>query len=119
MEVDRLKENIKWDDSQDEIMNIILMIEGDEEVQVPLKCPICGTNNAHIYMHRWKNERGTIWTWCSNCKSCTHASSPELPDWWENDDFLSISELTSHPVFLEPKASLIDEHLRQLLEKRR
>ena len=32
MEVDRLKENIKWDDSQDEIMNIILMIEGDEEV---------------------------------------------------------------------------------------
>ncbi len=117
METDRLKENIKWNDSRDEIWNIVLMIKRNEAVQVPLKCPICGTDNAHIHMHRWENARGTIWAWCSNCKSCTHASSLELPDWWQNNQFIDVSELTSHPVYLDAKVSLIDEHLRQLLEK--
>ena len=112
-----MEENIKWDDSRDEIMNIIEMLDDNKESQIPVKCPICNTSNAHIYMHRWENGRGTIWTWCSNCKSCTHGSGLKLPNWWENADFINVSELTSHPVFLEPKATLIDEHLRQLLRK--
>ena len=69
-----MEESIKWDDSRDEIMDIIEVIESNKEPQIPIKCPMCNTNNAHIYMHRWENNRGTIWTWCSNCKSCTHAS---------------------------------------------
>lgn len=112
-----MEQNIIWDDSRDEIMDIIAVLEDGQEPHIPLKCPICNTNNAHIYMHRWKNERGTIWTWCSNCKSCTHASRLRLPNWWENSDFIDVSELTSHPIFLEPKADLIDRHLIQLLKK--
>jgi len=113
-----MEESSKWDDSRDEIMDIIEVIEKSKEPQIPIKCPICNTNNAHIYMHRWENNRGTIWTWCSNCKSCTHGSRLELPSWWENVDFIDISELTSHPIFLEPKANKIDKHLIRLLKKR-
>ena len=110
-------ENINWNDSRDEIMDIIEGVEDNKEPQIPFICPICNTSNAHIYMHRWENKRGTIWIWCSHCKSCTHASRLRLPDWWENSEFIDVSELTSHPVFLEPKADLIDKHLCQLLRK--
>lgn len=113
-----MENSIKWDDSRDEIMDILVMIENKKASQIPLMCPICNTNNAHIYMHRWENNRGTIWTWCSNCKLCAHVSSLNLPDWWVNCSSIDVSELMSHPIFLEPKASLIDEHLRQLLRKR-
>ena len=41
----------------------------------------------------------------------------KLPKWWEDDDFINDSERTSHPVFLELKVNMIDEHLRQLLKK--
>lgn len=54
-------------------------------------------------MNRWEDGRGTIWAWCSNCKPCTHGSRVELPKWWENADFIDVSELTSHPIFLEQK----------------
>lgn len=110
-------ESIKWDDSRDKIMDIIEAIKDNKVPPIPIKCPICNIVNAHIYMHRFENGRGTIWTWCSNCKSCTHASRVKLPDWWENADFINDSELTSHPIFLEPKANMIDKHLRQLLGK--
>lgn len=107
-----------WDDSRDEIMDIVEVLEDNTELQFPLKCPICNTNKAHIYMHRWDEERGTIWTWCSNCKSCTHGSRMKLPGWWKNADFIDDSELTSHPIFLEDKASLIDKHVKELRQKR-
>lgn len=106
-----------WDDSKDKIMDIIEDLKNNKEIQVPLMCPICYSNNAHIYMYRWENGRGTIWTWCSNCKSCTHGSRMELPSWWENASFIDVSELTSHPVFLEPKADQIDKHLIKLIKK--
>lgn len=112
-----MEESINWDDSRDEIMDIIESVEDDNEPKIPLMCPICNTSNAHIYMHRWENGRGTIWTWCSNCKSCTHASRMQLPNWWKNADFIDVSELTSHPIFLEPKVNLVDMHVRQLLKK--
>lgn len=110
--------NFKWDDSRDEIMDIIDVIENSREPEIPLMCPICNTGNAHLYMYRWENGRGTIWAWCSNCKSCTHGSRLVLPNWWENAEFIDVSELTSHPVFLEPKADMLDRHLRQLLDNR-
>lgn len=110
-----METNLEWDDSRDEIMNIIEEIEGNKKLQIPIKCPICSTSNAHIYMYRWEDDRGTIWTWCSNCKACMHGSRIKLPKWWENADFIDGSELTSHPVFLEPKANKIDEYLKQLL----
>ena len=111
-----MNENKKWDDSNDAMLDIIEGIEDSKEPQIPIKCPICNTYNAHIYMHRWKDGRGTIWTWCSKCKSCSHASRVNLPKWWENADFIDISELTAHPVFLEPKEAMADRHLSQLLE---
>lgn len=111
-------ETIKWDDSEDKIMDIVENIEDSEDLQIPIRCPICNTFNAHIYMYRWENGRGTVWTWCSSCKSCAHWSEVKLPNWWENADFIDIPELTSHPVFLELKADMIDNHLRKLLKKR-
>ena len=111
-----MKKNIKWDDSRDEIFDIIEVIEDNKGLEIPIKCPICNTSNAHIYMHRFENDRGTIWTWCSNCKSCIHGSRMKLPKWWENADFIDDSELTSHPIFLEQKVNMVDKHLRQLLE---
>lgn len=112
-----MEESSKWDDSRAEIMDIIEVVENSKTPKIPMKCPICNTNNAHIYMHRWENNRGTIWAWCSNCRSCTHGSRVRLPDWWENGDFIDVSELTSHPIFLELKASMVDKHLAKLLEK--
>lgn len=113
-----MEKSVKWDDSRDEIMDIIEVIENNKEPQIPIRCPICNTSNAHIYMYRWEDNRGTIWTWCSNCKSCAHASRLKLPNWWENADFIDVSELFSHPTFLEPKANMVDNHLIQLLRRR-
>lgn len=110
-----MEETVKWDDSKNEIMNIIDDLDNPEKVQIPFMCPICHTYNAHIYMYRFKDDRGTIWTWCSRCKACMHGSRMKLPDWWENSDFVDDSELTSHPIFLDPKANLIDKHLKALL----
>lgn len=113
------KEGIQWDDSKDEIMDIVEVIEKDKNPQIPIRCPICNTDNAHIYMHRWEDnrDRGTIWTWCSNCRRCMHASRVKVPIWWENADFIDVSELTSHPIFLESKVDMIDKYLRKLLDK--
>ncbi len=108
----------KWDDSRDEIMDIIDVIEKGNKPDIPIKCPICNTNNAHIYMHRWEDNRGTVWAWCSDCKSCSHSSRLKLPNWWINAEFVQISELTSHPIFLEQKVDMIDNYIMQLLKKR-
>lgn len=113
-----MKENVHWDDSKDEILDIADILEGNEKIEVPLKCPICELNTAHLYMHRWEDDRGTIWAWCSNCKTCTHASRRILPSWWKNSEFINTSELTSHPIFLNEKSELIDNHLRSLCEKK-
>ena len=51
-----MEQNIIWDDSRDEIMDIIAALEDGQKVHIPLKCPICNTNNAHIYMHRFGDE---------------------------------------------------------------
>lgn len=112
-----MEETVKWDDSKYEIMNIIDYLDNPKKIQIPLKCPICFTYNAHVYMHRFEHDKGTIWTWCSKCKSCMHGSRMKLPHWWENSEFIDVSELTSHPVFLDSKAILIDKHLRKLLGK--
>lgn len=116
MEADNMDKSEKWDDGEDTIMDIFERIEDSKETQIPVKCPICHTYNAHIYMHRWEDGRGTIWTWCSKCKSCAHWSRENLPIWWENAEFIDTSELTSHPVFLEPKAAMVDRHLKKLLD---
>lgn len=37
---------------------------------------------------------------------------------WFNGEFINTSELTSHPIFLEEKSELIDNHLRNLLQNK-
>lgn len=113
-----MKENTNWDDSKDEILDIVDNLEQIKETEIPIKCPICNHNTAHIYMYQWGDDRGTIWAWCSNCKGCTHASRQILPDWWKNGEFINTSELTSHPIFLDEKSELIDNHLRNLLQNK-
>lgn len=104
---------MEWDDSNDKIMDIIDELKSSN-IQIPLKCPICGCNSGHVYMHRWEGDRGTIWAWCSSCKACMHGRF-KLPKWWSNSEDINVSELTAHPIFLEPKAKLIDQHIKKLL----
>lgn len=44
-----MKEDIKWNDSNYKILDIIDMIEDNKEPQIPIKCPSCNVSNAHIY----------------------------------------------------------------------
>lgn len=114
----------QWDDSRDEILNVLDELEEKKEIGFPLPCPVCHRKSAHIYMRRWESDfcwdhgRGTIWVWCSSCRACQHISRVVLPDWWEADDFMEESELTSHPVYLEAKSAVVDAHLKKLLEGR-
>lgn len=114
-----MQEKMNWDDSKYEIFDIVEVLENNNKIQIPLKCPICEHDAAHVYMYRWEDNRGTVWVWCSSCKACTHASRYTLPSWWENDEFMMTSELASHPIFLDEKFDLVDNHLRGLLKKRK
>lgn len=39
---------VHWDDSSDRNMAIYDNMIRDKNMQIPFKCPICDTNNAHI-----------------------------------------------------------------------
>lgn len=105
-----------WDDGQYEIFTIIYRLSDPESLEIPIKCPVCETKNAHIYMHRWeKGKKGTIWTWCSSCKACDHGRI-DLPEWWENSSFIDSSKLTSHPNYLEEHVEFVDEYVKRMLQ---
>ena len=81
----------------------------------PVTCPCCGSVSGHIYMNKHKEFRGGIWTWCSNCKSCSHMSG-WIPIWWENAPFIDENELCGIPDYLDSRSREIDDWVSGLLK---
>ena len=96
-----------WNDSDDKIMQIY-DTACERSSLFPVKCPVCGTETAHIYIHRHDENHGGIWLWCSHCHAYTHMSGI-IPDWWSNPVFIDGNELESDPILLDKVASKIDE----------
>ena len=44
-----------WNDANKTILYIFDMLNRNKKA--PLKCPVCGKNDAHLYMYRWKEEK--------------------------------------------------------------
>ncbi len=107
-----------WRDGKDvdSIDNIYASYINGDLKKFPTKCPLCGAVEAHIYMHRHKPKedfsRGGYWVWCSKCRASQHGSC-FVPEEWENIEEVPISELTSHPYFLEKNKTIIDEFLNK------
>ncbi len=105
-----------WQDDNDKIMEILDNIELNSKVQFPVKCPICGKNNGHLYFHRYKNDnvKGGMWVWCSACRHSAHTMF-KIPEWWQNLNDINFEELTALPECLEKNKKLIDEWINKLL----
>lgn len=109
-----IKEELPWNDSDENIFNIFYMV--NKSSTFPTSCSSCKTKNAHIYMHRiGATKKGTVWTWCSNCKICDHARM-ELPSWWKNCGKLNFEYMGVHPIMLESKKSIVDNHINSIIK---
>ncbi len=81
----------------------------------PCICPICEKMSAHVYLHRYKKNKGSVWIWCSECKNCTHGTII-VPEWWHDDNLIDLSKTTSHPDYLENKKKVIDIYVNKILD---
>ena len=99
----------------DRLMELVVALESPA-LTLPTKCPICGTEHAHIFMHRYKSDeaRGTIWVWCSSCQGYIHLGY-KLPNWWENLDEVNEDELNAFPDYPEGIKDRIDAWLPKLI----
>lgn len=109
-----------WRDDDYKIMNILDNIEIKGGECFPVKCPICGKKEGHLYFHRYEidGDRGGVWTWCSACRHSAHASF-KLPKWWKNLEVISFDKLTSFPNYLEDNKVSIDKWINELLSLNR
>lgn len=103
-----------WNDNDDRIIHLLSLTE--DNITFPWKCPICGKQSGHVYMHRHNENHGGIWTWCSNCHNFTHLSGI-IPRWWENYEYLDENKLSSTPEYLDQNAEKIDEWINALSKK--
>jgi hypothetical protein len=82
----------------DEIFNA-----SKELLNLSSPCPICGEHQLHRWFQVGKPAekiingnrfiaQGSLWEWCSSCKSYVH-SSAYVPDWWKTD--LQVDEKNS------------------------
>lgn len=102
-----------WNDANKDILNIVDKINRKEFL--PLCCPVCGKIEAHIYFYRWKcNDNGSVWVWCSACKSSAHERML-IPIWWENASVLDENLLGVHPDMLERRKVFVDEYINMLM----
>ncbi len=109
-----MEEDEMWNDSNKDILDILEKVNKKETL--PFCCPVCGKVEAHIYMYRWKkNNKGSVWAWCSACKVSAH-ERVILPVWWENADALDENLLGVHPDMLEEKKMFVDEYVNMLMK---
>lgn len=105
-----------WNDANKEILDILEIISNKNSL--PLKCPVCGKYEAHVYMYRWKQEKkGSIWTWCSACKVSAHERLL-LPDWWKNSQTIDDNLLGVHPDMLEENKEFVDDYVNRLMNEK-
>ncbi|MDE6759162.1 MAG: hypothetical protein K2J90_00615 [Lachnospiraceae bacterium] len=105
-----------WKDDDDKIIDILDAIDGKDKKSLPLSCPICGKDEGHLYFHRFKigYDKGGMWTWCSACHHCSHATV-KVPRWWKNSEKIKFEKLASHPDYLEENKIYIDEWVNRLM----
>ncbi len=44
-----------WNDADKTIFDIFDLLNRND--RAPLKCPVCGKKDAHLYMYRWKEKK--------------------------------------------------------------
>lgn len=103
-----------WHDDNDDIMKLYDLLKEHGSDPLPAKCPVCGENGGHIYMHRYDEENhGGMWVWCSSCHNYSH-SSCKVPEWWRNKSDISIVNLQASPQYLNTKAESVDSFVNRL-----
>ena len=107
-----------WKDDNNKLQN--LFSEFLKIGEFPHTCPICGNDDAHIYMHRYnqKTLRGGLWVWCSQCNSFSH-SSIFVPDYWENCSSVVLENLSAIPCYLDDIKTKLDEHANYILKNKK
>ena len=99
-----------WKDNDDRIIRL-LNIPADKKF--PEICPICGKQSGHIYMHRYNENHGGIWAWCSSCHNYAHLSGI-IPCWWENYEEIDENNLNSIPEYLDQNVDRLDSWINNL-----
>ncbi len=80
----------------------------------PRTCPICQTpRSVHLYLHRFYGDVGGAWIWCSSCRRYDHDRRP-VPEWWHNNQAISLEVLASPPIVLDEMSEYIDRHWNEL-----
>ena len=102
-----------WKDDNDSIEKLWYQFIAKSS-RYPSVCPICGKKSAHIYLHRFKDNKGSVWIWCSECKNCSHGTMV-IPKWWCDDDFIDLTKTASHPDYLENEKKWIDNYVNEIL----
>lgn len=102
-----------WNDANKDIFEIFDKVK--EKETLPLVCPVCSKREAHIYMYRFKNNKGSIWAWCSACRVSEH-ERVTLPIWWKNSEVLDENLLGVHPDMLEEKKVFVDKYVNMLIK---
>lgn len=81
---------------------------------MPGDCPVCETpSSVHIHAHRFYDQIGGSWVWCSACRRYDH-DRRNLPDWWVNNDAIGLDLLESPPAALDEWSGVVDEHWNSL-----
>lgn len=102
-----------WRDDNDKIEKLWNHFITKAE-RYPCICPICGRTSAHVYLHRYRGDKGSAWMWCSACKNCSHGTVA-IPKWWSDDDFIDLGKTASHPDYLECEKTFIDNYVNNIL----
>ncbi len=104
-----------WNDNEKKILEIEdnLYLEKNK---YPVKCPVCGENDGHLfyYDHVDGNGKGRKWIWCSSCLKCSHSYAP-VPEWWINPEFIDPDRLASVPDYLEANKDKTDSWINELM----
>lgn len=103
-----------WKDDNDDIEKLWHQFINKSN-RYPCVCPICGKISAHVYLHRYKKDKGSAWMWCSECKNCSHGTMT-IPQWWCDDNFIDLAKTASHPDYLESEKEAIDNYVNESLD---
>ena len=106
-----------WKDEKDNMLDILDEIEKGQ-AKFPTVCPVCGKQEAHLYMHKESGENiGGLWVWCSSCKNYIHATY-QIPQWWKNSLEIKESELSPNPQYLEENKDFLDMWVQKLYKQK-
>ena len=81
-----------------------------DDYMVQGACPVCRSHKLRRYydLHReraftnrpeWVGQ-GSLWEWCSNCRSYCHCSA-FVPKWWRSELAVDKSSISHDPGYLD------------------